>query len=68
MLKTEAIHLFGGSKKDLAAALEITTQAVGQWPEELPRRISDRVIGAWTRQNMVALPNVPGLAPKLTTA
>ncbi|MFL9670466.1 Cro/CI family transcriptional regulator [Variovorax sp. AB1(2024)] len=68
MLKTEAIHLFGGSKKELAAALEITPQAVGQWPEELPRRISDRVIGAWTRQNMGALPNVPGLAPQTVKA
>lgn len=34
MTKAEALEIFGGSVSRLAAALEITRQAVHQWPEE----------------------------------
>ena len=52
MTKSEAIKLFG-SPLGIAEALEISRQAVYQWPEELPRSIEDRVIGAATRMGLL---------------
>lgn len=49
MRKSEAIQLFGGLQKDVAAALGITPSAVSQWPEELDQATEDRVIGAAVR-------------------
>ena len=50
MTKTEAIRLLGGSTKAAAAEVGITVQALGQWPEQLPPRIADRVAAAlWRR-------------------
>jgi len=46
MKKHEAIQLLGGSVTKAAEAIGINSQAVTQWPEDLPRRISDRVIAA----------------------
>lgn len=46
MKKHEAIHLLGGSVTEAAKAIGINPQAVTQWPDDLPRRISDRVIAA----------------------
>lgn len=34
MTKTEALEIFNGSASRLAKALNITRQAVHQWPEE----------------------------------
>ena len=48
MTKQEAIALFR-SRRKLAEALGITTQAVGQWPDRLTQRIADRVMGAKQR-------------------
>ena len=48
MTKNEAVALFK-TRRLLAEALGITTQAVGQWPEQLTQRISDRVLGAKQR-------------------
>ncbi|WP_414716610.1 Cro/CI family transcriptional regulator [Thalassolituus sp. UBA3500] len=36
MNKTEAIQYFGNASR-LASALDITRQAVSNWPEEIPR-------------------------------
>lgn len=52
MTKKEALELFGGAKKT-ADALGITVQAVCAWPERLPRRISDRVLGAAYRAGVL---------------
>ena len=54
MTKQEAIALFGtkkspGTPKMMAQALQISTQAISQWPEELTQRIADRVLGAKER-------------------
>lgn len=40
--KTQAIKFFGSMSK-ISHALDIRPQAVFQWPEILPRSISDRV-------------------------
>lgn len=48
MTKTDAIKLFG-SRSACADAVGITPQGVSAWPEELPRRIEDRVIAAVVR-------------------
>lgn len=49
MKKTEAIQLFGGKQKDVAAALGVTPSAVSQWPDDLDQATEDRVIGAAVR-------------------
>ncbi len=56
MTKTEAVTIFG-SQAELARALEITKSAVSQWPDQLDRNRSDRVMGAAHRL---------GKAPPLT--
>lgn len=50
MKKSEAIKLLGGTTSAAAEAVGITYQAVTQWPEELTRRIRDRVEAALYRQ------------------
>jgi hypothetical protein len=50
MKKQEAIQLLGGTVAAAAEAVGVTYQAVVQWPEELPRRIKDRVEAALYRK------------------
>lgn len=45
MKKSKAIELYGGEVKDLAAALDVSPQAVSQWPEELPDNRAKEIIG-----------------------
>ena len=52
MLKTQALELLGGSPAAAARAIGVTYQAVNQWPEELPRRIEDRVLAACARASI----------------
>lgn len=46
MKKSEAIELLGGSLSAAADVLGVTVSAVSQWPDELPDRIAQRVVGA----------------------
>ena len=51
MTKTEAINLLGGSVAKAAEAIGINSQAISQWPTELPARLADRVQAAlWRMQ------------------
>lgn len=59
MQKTEAIELLGGSMTAAAEAINISFQAVSQWPDVLPPRIADRVYAALARK--------AGALPELTT-
>ena len=59
MRSKQAIQILGGKPATAAAALEASVQAVAKWPEVLPRRIADRVLGAYMRKNM------PGLVESL---
>jgi len=43
MTKDEAINLLGGSVAKAAEAIGINSQAISQWPQELPARLADRV-------------------------
>lgn len=52
MLKTKAIELLGGTPALAAQAVGITTQAIFQWPDELPDRIADRVLAALARKHL----------------
>lgn len=52
MLKTQAIDLLGGTPARAAELLEVTPSAVSQWPDELPRRLADRVLGAAVRNGI----------------
>lgn len=55
MKRHQAIRLLGGTVPSAASTLEVSFQAVMKWPPELPRRISDRVLGAYMRKNMPGL-------------
>jgi uncharacterized protein involved in tolerance to divalent cations len=55
MRKQEAIAMFGGSVKDLAAAVEVTDKAIYAWPAELTQAQEDRVIGAAIRTGKLRL-------------
>ena len=48
MTKKQAIEMFGSVRKT-AEALEITVQAVYQWPDKLKLETADRVLGAYHR-------------------
>lgn len=50
MTKTEAINLLGGSVAKAADAIGINSQAISQWPRELPARLVDRVQAALYRK------------------
>ncbi|HBG51142.1 MAG TPA: hypothetical protein DDW89_04930 [Gammaproteobacteria bacterium] len=52
MTKTQAISLFV-AVKDLAEALNITPSAVYQWPDKLPQRLADEIVGAALRCNRI---------------
>lgn len=56
MKKHEAISLFR-TVKELATALDITPQAIYQWPDELPQEQVDRVTGAAVRLGKFKSPN-----------
>jgi transposase-like protein len=73
MLKTDAIEALGGTVAATAREVGITPQAVGQWPDELPPAIRDRVQAAlWRRAharaeeaeliNTEGAPDVPAAA------
>ena len=56
MTKTEAIAIFGSRQQDLADAVGVTRSAVAQWPEELPQRHVDIVVGAAVRLGRLPCP------------
>lgn len=65
MDKQTAIRLLGGSVKKAADAIGIKPQAIYQWPDPLPPRISDRVEACIARQekaSAAARLNVPASA------
>ena len=62
MKKTDATAVFNGTQSDLARALGITPQAVGQWPDELTQAQEDRVMGAILR--LGKLPALLALRPQ----
>ena len=54
MTKSEAIELFGGKVKDLAAGLNVSSSAISQWPDgDLPQDQCDRVRGAALRLGLI---------------
>lgn len=53
MTKTEAIDLLGGSVAKAAEAIGINSQAISQWPAQLPARLVDRVQAALYRKQKV---------------
>ena len=67
MLKSEAIQLLGGNLTKAAEAVGVSVSAVGQWPDELPRRIEDRVLAALARKHLppelLGVPPAPAPAP-----
>lgn len=46
MTKSQAISLFGTRQQDLADAVGVSRSAIAQWPEDLPQRQIDIVVGA----------------------
>jgi hypothetical protein len=61
MKKQDALYVFGGLA-GTGQALGLTTQAVSKWPEELPLKYVDRVVGGAFRLGLEhRLP--PGTVP-----
>lgn len=52
MDKRRAIELLGGTVTSAAVACGVTTSAVSQWPDELPKNIEDRVLAALARKHL----------------
>lgn len=52
MNKQRAIDLLGGTPAKAAAEIGVTPSAVSQWPDELPRRLADRVLAALARRHL----------------
>lgn len=53
MTKTQAVGLFR-TRRALADALGITPSAVSQWPDDLPTRLTDEIVGAALRCRLVS--------------
>ena len=62
MKKLQALELLGGTVAKAAEAIGINSQAISQWPDELPPRLADRVIAACARGG-IAIPNELLTAP-----
>ena len=56
MQKSKAIDVLGGSVATAAELIGISSQAISQWPEDLPPRLADRVIAACIRAG-IAIPH-----------
>lgn len=52
MTRDQAIALLGGTVTSAAAEIGVSYQAVNQWPDELPKRIEDRVLAALARKHL----------------
>ena len=52
MLKSEAVELLGRDMSAAAEAVGISYQAVKKWPDQLPPRIADRVLGVCVRKGI----------------
>ncbi len=73
MLKTKAIELLGGTVSAAAKALGVSYQAVDKWPDVLPARIAERVMGVYARDKLpelavVAEPTPTDATPQATAA
>ncbi|MFD2755985.1 Cro/CI family transcriptional regulator [Comamonas terrae] len=67
MKKTDAIQLLGGSVAKAAEAIGINSQAISQWPDVLPPRISDRVQAAlWRMSQKSAVVQTPELGTEVS--
>lgn len=53
--------MLGGTPTAAAAAVGVSPSAVSQWPDELPDRISDRVLAVMARKHLP--PELIGLPP-----
>lgn len=52
MEKATAIKLLGGTVTAAASAIGVTPSAIAQWPDELPARLSDRVLAVLARKHL----------------
>lgn len=55
----DAVRLFG-SVRAMAAAMDLSTQAIYQWPDVLEQVHKDRVIGAAIRVGKIPAPVIGG--------
>lgn len=66
MKKQQAIKLLGGTVAEAAKSVRVNSQAISNWPDELPPRLIDRVIAACVRKGIEVPPDL--LEPELATA
>ncbi len=53
----DAVRLFG-SVRQMAVALNLSTQAIYQWPDVLEQAHKDRVVGAAIRVGRIPMPRL----------
>lgn len=51
--------MLGGSVAEAARRLGVSYQAVSKWPDPLPPRVADRVIGVYARMKFPEIAETP---------
>lgn len=67
MHKSKAIEILGGTVSAAAEAMGVTYQAVDKWPDILPDRIAERVLGVVAKTRYPALAAELAAEPKAAT-
>lgn len=55
MTKNEAKVIFGGTQNSIAQALGVHYITVSKWPDPLPQKIEDQIVGAAIRLNKIEI-------------
>lgn len=58
MHKQKALELLGGTVSSAAAALGVSYEAVHKWPDVLPNRIAERVMGVYAKDKLPELATI----------
>ena len=65
MDKTTAKQLLGGDGQKLGNAMGVSRAAVSKWPDPLPERLANEVLGAALRAGIINVGNFAALVPGL---
>lgn len=58
MKKTKAIELLGGNATKAAITMDVSSAAISRWPDVLPPRIAQRVLGVYAGKMLPELGNL----------
>jgi hypothetical protein len=63
MHKLKAIEILGGTVSAAAEAMGVSYQAIDKWPDDLPPRIAERVLGVIAKKRYPELAEEASLPP-----